>query len=299
MEMYMSNQRGAQDPKDSGPKPPYPEQQQEPAGLESEMEPRPDYGEESYRGSGKLEGKAAVITGGDSGIGRAVALAFAREGADVLISYLDEHSDAEETVRIVEKEGRRCIPVAGDIGNAAHCRQIVERAIQEFGKLDILVNNAAYQLTIESIQDVTEEMLERTYRTNIYAMFFLSKAALSHMQPGSTIINTTSIQAYQPSPTLLPYSTTKGAILTFTKGLSEEAIEKGIRVNAVAPGPVWTPLIPSSFPGEKVARFGQDTPMGRPGQPAELAPVYVFLASQDSTYITGECIGVTGGKPLS
>jgi hypothetical protein len=288
-----------QDPKEIHPKPPFPEQEQEPVGLEAEMEPRPDYGEESYRGSGKLQGKAAIITGGDSGIGRAVALAFAREGADVLISYLDEHSDAEETVRIVEKEGRRCIAMAGDIGEEAHCQQIVERAVQEFGKIDILVNNAAYQDVIESIQDVTEGMLVRTYRSNIFAMFFLCKAAFPHMQPGSTVINTTSIQAYQPSPTLLPYSTTKGAILTFTKGLSDEAIKKGIRVNAVAPGPVWTPLIPMSFPGEDVAEFGKSTPMGRPGQPAELAPVYVFLASPDSSYITGECIGVTGGKPLA
>lgn len=295
----MSNKPKAQDPKELGPKPPLPEQEQEPVGLESEMQPRPDYGEESYRGSGKLQDKAALITGGDSGIGRAVALAFAREGADVLISYLDEHSDAQETVRIVEKEGRRCIPVAGDIGDEAHCRQLVERALQEFGKLDILVNNAAYQDVIENIQEVTEEMLLHTYRTNIFAMFYLSKAALAHMQPGSTIINTTSIQAYQPSPTLLPYSTTKGAILTFTKGLSDEAIKQGVRVNAVAPGPVWTPLIPSSFSAEKVSQFGENTPMERPGQPAELAPVYVFLASQDSTYITGECIGVTGGKPLS
>ena len=295
----MSKQPETKDPKELEAKPPFPEQEQEQVGLESEMEPRPDYGEESYRGSGKLEGKAAVITGGDSGIGRAVALAFAREGADVLISYLDEHSDAEETVRIVEKEGRRCIPVAGDIGDEAHCRQIVERAVQEFGRLDILVNNAAYQDVIESIQDVTEEMLLHTYRVNIFAMFYLCKAALSHMQPGSTIINTTSIQAYQPSSILLPYSTTKGAILTFTKALSEEAIKQGIRVNAVAPGPVWTPLIPASFPADKVAEFGKTTPMGRPGQPSELAPVYVFLASQDSTYITGECIGVTGGKPLS
>jgi NAD(P)-dependent dehydrogenase (short-subunit alcohol dehydrogenase family) len=288
-----------ENPKEAGPKPPFPKQEQEQVGLESEMEPKPDYGEESYRGSGKLEGKAAIITGGDSGIGRAVALAFAREGADVLISYLDEHSDAEETVRIVEKEGRRCIPIAGDIGDEAHCEQIVQRAVEEFGRLDILVNNAAYQDVIESIQDVTEEMLLHTYRTNIFAMFYLSKAALSHMQPGSTIINTTSIQAYQPSPTLLPYSSTKGAILTFTKALSEEAIKKGIRVNAVAPGPIWTPLIPASFPAEKVSEFGKNTPMERPGQPAELAPVYVFLASQDSSYITGECIGVTGGKPLS
>src|SRR5829696_374888 len=299
MEISMSSQSKTQDPKELEARPPFPEQEQEPVGLESEMEPRPDYGEESYRGSGKLEGKAAVITGGDSGIGRAVALAFAREGADVLISYLDEHSDAQETVRIVEKEGRRCIPVAGDIGDEAHCRQIVQRAIEEFGRLDVLVNNAAYQDVIDSIQEVTEEMLLHTFRTNIFAMFYLCKAAMPHMQPGSTIINTTSIQAYQPSPNLLPYSTTKGAILTFTKALSEEAIKTGIRVNAVAPGPVWTPLIPMSFEGEKVAEFGKTTPMGRPGQPAELAPVYVFLASQDSTYITGECIGVTGGKPLS
>jgi NAD(P)-dependent dehydrogenase (short-subunit alcohol dehydrogenase family) len=295
----MSDQSETKDPRELEAKPPFPEQEQEPVGLESEMEPQPDYGEESYRGSGKLEGKAAVITGGDSGIGRAVALAFAREGADVLISYLDEHSDAEETMRIVEKEGRRCISVPGDIGEEAHCRQIVQRAMDEFGRLDVLVNNAAYQDMIESIQDVTEEMLVHTYRTNIFAMFFLCRAAMPHMQPGSTIINTTSIQAYQPSPTLLPYSSTKGAILTFTKGLSEEAIKKGIRVNAVAPGPIWTPLIPASFPGEKVSKFGKDTPMGRPGQPAELAPVFVFLASDDSTYITGECIGVTGGKPLA
>ena len=295
----MSKHSTAKDPRELGPKPPLPEQEQEPVGLESEMRPRPDYGEESYRGSGKLQGKAAVITGGDSGIGRAVALAYAREGADVLISYLDEHSDAQETVRILEKEGRRCVAVAGDIGEDAHCQEIVERAVQEFGKLDILVNNAAYQEVIDSIEDVTEELLEHTYRINIFAMFFLCKAALPHMQPGSTIINTTSIQAYQPSPTLLPYSTTKGAILTFTKGLSDEAIKRGIRVNAVAPGPVWTPLIPSSFSSDQSSEFGKNTPMGRPGQPAELAPVYVFLASQDSSYITGECIGVTGGKPLS
>jgi NAD(P)-dependent dehydrogenase (short-subunit alcohol dehydrogenase family) len=295
----MSKQAETKDPKELEAKPPFPEQEQEPPGLESEMEPQPDYGEESYRGSGKLEGKAAVITGGDSGIGRAVALAFAREGADLLISYLDEHSDAEETVRIVEKEGKRCIAVPGDIGDEAHCQELVQRAIDEFGKLDILVNNAAYQDVIQSIEEVTEEMLLHTYRTNIFAMFYLCKAAMPHMQPGSTIVNTTSIQAYQPSPTLLPYSSTKGAILTFTKGLSEEAIKKGIRVNAVAPGPIWTPLIPASFPGEKVAKFGKDTPMERPGQPAELAPVFVFLASQDSTYITGECIGVTGGKPLA
>jgi NAD(P)-dependent dehydrogenase (short-subunit alcohol dehydrogenase family) len=293
------SKHGTKDPKELGPKPPFPEQEQEQVGLESKMQPRPDYGEDTYRGSGKLQGRAALITGGDSGIGRAVALAYAREGADVLISYLDEHSDAQETVGIVEKEGRRCIAVAGDIGDEAHCQQLVQRAVQEFGRLDILVNNAAYQDVIESIQDVTEEMLLHTFRVNIFAMFYLCKAALPHMQPGSTIINTTSIQAYKPSPTLIPYSSTKGAILTFTKALSEETIKQGIRVNAVAPGPVWTPLIPASFPGEKVSEFGKDTPMERPGQPAELAPVYVFLASADSTYITGECIGVTGGKPLS
>lgn len=295
----MDKQRQAQDPREKEPIPPFPKQEQPPIGSEAEMEPRPDYGADSYRGSGKLEGRAAIITGGDSGIGRAVALAFAREGADVLISYLDEHEDAQETVRIVEAEGRRCIAVAGDIGREVHCREIVERAMQEFGQIDILVNNAAYQDTIESIQEVSDEMLVRTYRTNIFAMFFLCKAALPQMKEGSTIINTTSIQAYQPSPTLLPYSTTKGAILTFTKGLSDEAIKQGIRVNAVAPGPVWTPLIPSSMSGERVSKFGANTPMGRPGQPAELAPVYVFLASEDSSYITGECIGVTGGKPLS
>jgi NAD(P)-dependent dehydrogenase (short-subunit alcohol dehydrogenase family) len=295
----MSDQTETQDPKEAGPKPPFPEQPQEPAGLEEEMEPKPDYGEESYRGSGKLEGKVALITGGDSGIGRAIALAFAREGADVLISYLDEHSDAEKTVRIVEKEGRRCIAVPGDIGDEALCQQLVERTMQEFGRIDVLVNNAAYQKSIESIQEVTAEELLHTYRVNIFAMFYLCKAAMPHMQPGSTIINTTSIQAYQPSPSLLPYSTTKGAILTFTKALSEEAIKQGIRVNAVAPGPIWTPLIPSTLPPEHVSQFGKTTPMGRPGQPAELAPVYVFLAAQDSSYITGECIGVTGGKPLS
>src|ERR1051325_1663281 len=281
----MNNQSVRQDPKEKGPKPPFPKQQQEPAGSEAEMEPKPDYGEESYRGSGKLEGKAAIITGGDSGIGRAVALAFAREGADVLIAYLDEHSDAQETVRIVKKEGRRCIAVAGDVGDEAHCREIVDRALQEFGKLDILINNAAYQMSIKSIQEVSEEMLVHTFRTNIFAMFFLCKAALPHMQEGGTIVNTTSIQAYQPSPTLLPYSSTKGAILTFTKGLSDEAIKQGVRVNAVAPGPVWTPLIPSSFSGEQVSEFGKNTPMGRPAQPAELAPVYVFVGSGESMHV--------------
>ena len=295
----MSNQTREKDPKEAGPKPPFPEQEQEPVGLESEMEPKPDYGEESYRGSGKLQGKAAVITGGDSGIGRAVALAFAREGADVLISYLDEHSDAEETVRIVEKEGGAASPSqATSVTKRTVCRSWSAPSRNLEGSTSWSIMQPG-KISIESIQDVSEEMLLHTYGVNIFAMFYLCKAAMPHMQPGSTVINTTSIQAYQPSPNLLPYSSTKGAILTFTKALSEEAIKTGIRVNAVAPGPVWTPLIPMSFPGDKVAEFGKTTPMGRPGQPAELAPVYVFLASQDSSYVTGECIGVTGGKPLS
>lgn len=286
-------------PQDQGAKPPFPEQQQQPPGLESQMQPRPDFGEESYRGSNRLTGKAALITGGDSGIGRAVALAFAREGADVLISYLNEDSDAQETVRVVQDAGRKAVAVAGDIGQEAHCQQLIQRAMQEFGKLDILVNNAAFQMTRESIQDISSQEFDHTFHTNIYAMFYLCKAALPHMQPGATIINVTSIQAYQPSPTLLAYAATKGAILTFTKGLAQEAIKSGVRVNAVAPGPIWTPLITSTMPPETSSTFGQNTPMGRPGQPAELAPVFVFLASQESSYITGEVIGVTGGKPLA
>ena len=285
-----------QNPQDQGPEPPFPEQEQEPVGSEAEMDPPPDYGEESYVGSGRLAGKAALITGGDSGIGRAVALAYAREGADVLISYLDEHEDAQKTVAVVEKSGRRCVAVAGDIGGEPHCRSLVERAVKEFGRLDVLVNNAAYQMTFDSITEVTAEELEKTYRTNVFAMFYLSKAALPHLPEGGAIINTTSIQAYQPSAPLLPYSSTKGAILTFTKGLAGEAIKKGVRVNCVAPGPVWTPLIPYSFPGEHVAEFGKDTPIGRPAQPAELAPAYVFLATPESSYIVGERLGVTGGK---
>jgi NAD(P)-dependent dehydrogenase (short-subunit alcohol dehydrogenase family) len=243
-------------------------------------------------------GKAALITGADSGIGRAVALAFAREGADVLVSYLNEEQDARETVRVVEAEGRKAVAVAGDIGDERHCQELVARAVREFGKLDVLVNNAAFQRTRESIQEISSEEFDRTYRTNVYAMFYLCKAALPHLQAGATIINTASIQAYQPSPTLLPYASTKGAIVTFSKALSAMAIEQGVRVNVVAPGPVWTPLITSTLPPEQAAKFGQDTPVGRPAQPAELAPIYVFLASQESSYITGEVVGVTGGKPL-
>jgi len=264
------------------------------------MDPRPDYGEETYRGSGRLEGKTAIITGGDSGIGRAVALAFAREGADVLISYLEaEESDAQETVRAVEESGKKAVPVAGDIRDEAHCQKIVEQAVEEFGKIDILVNNAAYQMSRGSIHDISSEELDRTFRTNVFAMFYLCKAALPHMQPGATIINTSSIEAFQPKPPLLDYSTTKGAIITFSKGLAQEVTPQGIRVNVVAPGPTWTPLIPATFhPHLDVANFGGSKPLGRPAQPAEAAPLYVFLASQESSYISGEVIGVTGGAVL-
>jgi NAD(P)-dependent dehydrogenase (short-subunit alcohol dehydrogenase family) len=294
------DQTKQQDPVNQYPQPQFPEQQLEWPGLESQMDPRPDYGEETYRGSGRLEGKAAIITGGDSGIGRAVALAFAREGADVLISYLEaEESDAQETVRAVEESGKKAVPVAGDIRDEAHCQKIVEYAVEEFGKIDILVNNAAYQMSRGSIQDISSEELDRTFRTNVFAMFYLCKAALPHMQPGATIINTSSIEAFQPKPPLLDYSATKGAIVTFSKGLAQEVTPQGIRVNVVAPGPTWTPLIPATFhPHLDVANFGGSKPLGRPAQPAEAAPLYVFLASQESSYISGEVIGVTGGAVL-
>ena len=264
------------------------------------MDPRPDYGKESYRGSSRLEGKAAIITGGDSGIGRAVALAFAREGADVLISYLEvEESDAQETVQVVEESGKKAIPVPGDIREEDHCQKIVEQAVRELGRIDILVNNAAYQMSRGSIQDISSEELDRTFRTNVYAMFYLCKAALPHMQPGASIINTSSVEAYQAKPPLLDYSATKGAIITFSKGLAQEVTAQGIRVNVVAPGPVWTPLIPATYhPHMEMSQFGGSKPMGRPAQPVEVAPAYVFLASQESSYISGEVIGVTGGAPL-
>lgn len=288
----------SQDPKEEGAKPPMPDQKLDAPGLEAEMELKPDYGEESYRGSGKLEGKVALITGGDSGIGRAVALAFAREGADVVIAYLSEEPDAQETARVVEATGRRALAVAGDISDETHCQQLVQRTVQEFGKLDILVNNAAFQRTHQSIQEVPSEEFEYTFRTNIFAMFYLCKAALPLMQPGSSIINVASIQAYQPSQSLLAYASTKGAIVTFTKALAQDAIQQGVRVNVVAPGPVWTPLIPSTMPKEQVKQFGQDTLLQRPAQPAELAPAFVFLASAESSYITGERIGITGSASL-
>jgi len=264
------------------------------------MERAPDYGEETYRGSGKLDGKRALITGGDSGIGRAVALAFAREGADVLVSYLEsEEKDARETCRLVEEAGRKAVAAPGDIQDENHCRTLVNQCVSDLGGLDILVNNAAYQMSQEGIAGITTEQFDRVMKTNVYAMFWLCKAAVPVMAPGSTIINTTSVQAYQPSPQLLDYATSKAAILNFTKALAQELAPKGIRVNAVAPGPVWTPLIPYSMPKEKVKEFGKDTYLKRPAQPAELAPVYVLLASDEASYITGAIYAVTGGDVIA
>ncbi|MGN7295501.1 SDR family oxidoreductase [Rhizobium sp. SAFR-030] len=280
------------------PTPPYPEQHQEPPGRTSDMQPVPDHGETSYRGDGKLEGKVALITGADSGIGRAVAIAFAREGADVLISYLNEDEDAADTAKWVRDAGRRAVVVAGDITSEEHCNSLVKRAVDELGGLDILVNNAAFQRTYDDIADIPAQEWDETFRTNIYAPFFLSKAAVPHMKPGSAIINTTSIQSRQPSPQLLAYASTKGAILNFTAGLAEMVADRGIRVNAVAPGPIWTPLIPSTMPPEKAAKFGQQTLIGRAGQPAELAGAYVLLASELGSYMTGAVIPVTGGEVM-
>jgi NAD(P)-dependent dehydrogenase (short-subunit alcohol dehydrogenase family) len=261
------------------------------------MRPSADHGEESYRGLGRLKDRVALITGGDSGIGRAVAIAFAREGADVMISHLpEEESDAADTCRWVEKAERKGVKVAGDIQDERHCGALVDRAFDEFGRLDILINNAAFQTTHEGIEEFTTEEFDRTFRTNVYAMFWLCRAALPRMQPGSVILNTASIQAFNPSPTLLAYAPTKAAIVNFTKALSHMAMEKGVRVNAVAPGPVWTPLIPSTLPEESVRKFGQDTQFERAAQPVELAPVFVFLASNEARYVTGEVYGVTGGK---
>jgi NAD(P)-dependent dehydrogenase (short-subunit alcohol dehydrogenase family) len=275
-----------------------PEQQQTPPGTTAEMRPKPDHGEESYKGCDKLVGKAAVITGGDSGIGRAVAIAFTREGADVLISYLNEDEDARETQRWVEKAGRKCVLVPGDISKPEHCRAIIRRAVDEFGRIDILVNNAAFQMTRESLEDIPDEEWDFTFATNITAMFHLCKAAVPHMQPGSSILNTTSINSDNPKPTLLPYATTKGAIANFTAGLAQLLAEKGIRVNSVAPGPIWTPLIPATMPPEQVKSFGEQTPMKRPGQPIEAATVFVFLASDDASYVSGARYAVTGGTPI-
>ncbi|WP_343718008.1 SDR family oxidoreductase [Inquilinus sp.] len=286
------------DQQNARPEPPLPRQQQDTPGLTKPMSPPPDHGEGSYRGSGRLQGKVALITGGDSGIGRAVAIAFAREGADVLISYLNEHEDARETARWVEQAGRRVVSVAGDVADEAHCRSLVDRAVSELGDLDILVNNAAHQMTFDSLDQISAEEWDLTFRTNIHSQFYLAKAAVPHMKPGSAIVNTTSINAKDPSPSLLAYATTKGAIANFTIGLAKLLAEKGIRVNAVAPGPVWTPLIPSTMPEEKVESFGGNTPLGRPAQPAELAPAYVLLASNEASYITGAVLAVTGGRPM-
>ena len=280
------------------PQPPQPQQKQSPPGFTQPMAPKPDHGEQTYRGYGRLAGKAAIITGADSGIGRAVAIAFAREGADVLISYLKEHEEAQETARWVEEAGRKAIVVPGDVAAEQHCNSLVDRAISEFGQLSILVNNAAMQRTHERIEDITAEEWDRTFRTNIYSQFYLCKAAIPHMKPGAAIVNTTSINAKSPSPSLLAYATTKGAIANFTAGLAQLVADRGIRVNCVAPGPIWTPLIPSTMPEEAVETFGQNTPLGRAGQPAELAPAYVLLASDEASYMTGALVPVTGGRPM-
>jgi NAD(P)-dependent dehydrogenase (short-subunit alcohol dehydrogenase family) len=277
------------------------EQQIRHPGKTDEMNPAPDHGESSYRGSGRLTGKKAVITGGDSGIGRAVAVAFAREGADVLISYLEaEEKDARDTARLIEDAGRMAVTVPGDVRDEGHCMQIVARAVEQFGGIDVLVSNAAYQMSQEKgILDITTEQFDRVLKTNIYATFWLCKAAIPHMRSGSAIITTSSVQAFQPSPHLLDYATSKAAIVNFTKGLALNLVDRGIRANSVAPGPVWTPLIPATMPPDKVESFGEQSPMGRAAQPAELAPLFVFLASPESSYITGEVIGVTGGSPIT
>jgi NAD(P)-dependent dehydrogenase (short-subunit alcohol dehydrogenase family) len=275
-----------------------PEQQQTPPGVLGEMTPKPDHGEESYRGSGKLTGKRAVITGGDSGIGRAVAIAFAREGADVLISYLDEHEDARDTAKHVEEAGRRCVLVAGDLSDRAHAKTIIPKALEELGGIDVLVNNAAYQMSHDTLEEISDEEFDLTVGLNLGAMFTLCKDAIPHMQPGSSIINSSSVNSDMPSPALAVYAMTKAGIANFTASLAQLYGGRGIRANSVAPGPIWTPLIPATMPPEKVAAFGGDTPLGRAGQPAELAPVYVLLASDEGSYISGARVAVTGGRPI-
>jgi NAD(P)-dependent dehydrogenase (short-subunit alcohol dehydrogenase family) len=276
-----------------------PQHQSRQPGVEKAMTPRPKTDNEGQGGSGKLHNKVALITGGDSGIGRAVAVAYAKEGADIAVVYLNEHEDAKETQRLVEQEGRRCLLIAGDVGNEAFCHDAVERTVAELGGLDILVNNAAEQHPQDSLEQITSEQLERTFRTNIFSYFYMGKAALRYLKEGSTIINTTSVTAYKGSPQLLDYSSTKGAIVAFTRSLSQALAEKQIRVNAVAPGPIWTPLIPSTFPADKVATFGSDVPLKRAGQPEEVAPSYVFLASQDSSYTTGQVLHPNGGTVVN
>jgi NAD(P)-dependent dehydrogenase (short-subunit alcohol dehydrogenase family) len=279
---------------------PQPPQRQEQPGLEGEMTPRPDATRPAYRGSGKLADRVALITGGDSGIGRAVAVLFAREGADVAICHLqEEQADADETRKLVEREGRRCLTIAGDVGDEAWCRRAVEQTVGELGRLDVLVNNAAEQHQTESIAEITAEQLERTFRTNVFGMFFMTKAALPHLREGSAIVNTTSITAYQGNPSLLDYSSTKGAIVAFTRALSQQLVGDGIRVNAVAPGPIWTPLIPATLPEDSVASFGENTPMGRVGQPEEVATCFVFLASEDASYLAGQVLHPNGGQVVN
>jgi NAD(P)-dependent dehydrogenase (short-subunit alcohol dehydrogenase family) len=297
----MSDQFAQQDPTAQHAAPGSGDQTVEHPGRTDDMDVRPDHGEETYRGSGRLEGKKAVITGGDSGIGRAVAIAFAREGADVLLTHLDaEKDDADETARWVREAGRTAVTVAADLTEPRSCRDVVERAVRELGGIDVLVSNAAYQMSQDNgIDDITDEQFDRVMKTNVYAMFWLCKAAVPHMRPGSTVITTSSVQAFQPSPHLLDYATSKAAIVNFTKGLGGNLAERGIRANSVAPGPVWTPLIPATMDEKKLDSFGAQSPMGRAAQPAELAPIYVFLASQESSYMTSEVLGVTGGSPIT
>ena len=295
----MTSESTTEDPRDAQEKPPFREKEQEHPGSEAEMKVKPDFGEESYKGLGRLTDRVAVITGADSGIGRAVALAFAREGANVVIGYLNEHEDAQETMRVVTEAGRKAISVAGDLADEAQCKRLIDESVKTFGRIDILVNNAAFQgKAVEEFEEIDAERVERTFRVNIMAMFHLVRHALRHMKEGSSIINVASIQAYQPSYEILDYAATKGAIVTFTKGLAEGLITRGIRANVVAPGPVWTPLIAQSFDEKKIKEFGKASPMERPAQPVELAPAFVFLASDEASYINGEVLGVTGGKPL-
>ncbi|GFM55844.1 SDR family oxidoreductase [Pseudomonas capsici] len=280
------------------PRPPFPQQAQSVPGSQAKMEPYPDCGEQSYRGSERLQDKIALITGADSGIGRAVAIAFAREGADVALSYLDEHEDAQETARWVEQAGRQCLLLPGDLAQKEHCRNIVEETVGRFGRIDVLVNNAAFQMTHETFEDIPDEEWVRTFDINITAIFRICQAAVPHMAAGSSIINTSSVNADMPKPTLLPYASTKGAIANFSGGLAQLLGERGIRVNSVAPGPIWTPLIVSTMTDEEVRNFGSQTPLGRPGQPVEVAPIYVLLASDQSSYTSGALYSVTGGKPI-
>lgn len=276
----------------------FPEQQQPVPGVQARMDPVPDCGEKSYRGSGKLAGKRAIITGGDSGIGRAVAIAYAREGADVLIAYLNEDEDARDVARYVEEAGRKCVLVAGDLSEPAHCRAVVDRAVQELGGIDVLVNNAGFQMTHQTLEEISDDEWDYTFKLNVGAYFYLTKAALPFMGPGSSIIGSSSVNSDTPNPTLAPYAATKAAIANFSASLAQLLGDKGIRVNSVAPGPIWTPLIPSTMPAEKVTSFGENVPLGRAGQPAELASIYVLLASDDASYISGARVAVTGGRPI-